>query len=522
MSQPDDVVVVRLESSAPACARVRDEPVSQAGRRRHLPRRADAVAGGRCGSRGTRFESLLAVVPGDGTVEAVGDHLVVRDHGATTIVVAAASDFRHADHAAAVRQTIDAAVERGFDAVRADHVHEHSDKMRRVSISLGSAQPRRPPSCRPTRGCSGSGPAGDDPDLLAQYFQFGRYLLLGQQPAGDLPANLQGIWNESLTPPWDSKFTININIQMNYWPVEVANLCRVPRAALRLLEPVRESGADTAAGPLRLPAASSPTTTPISGAIPTPSTAALRACGRSARPGWRCTSGSTTTSRGDPRVPREQRAYPVMKEAAEFFLDYLVEDRQVGWSPARRSRRRTATACRTATVGCCAWARRWTRRSSGTVQPLHRGRDAARPRPRVRAVSSRPGPACPTPPIGRHGQLHGMVEDYDEPEPGHRHISHLFALYPGDRITLSWTPELRGAARHQLWSTGWRTAAGIPAGAGLDDQLSGRACEDAEQGARERARAARRIDAAQPVGRPAPAPSRSTAISAAPPACCRR
>ena len=464
VSQPDDVVVVRLESSAPGLRQVAMNLYrKQDGVGRYLDEQTLSLVG-RCGSRGTRFESLLRVVPGDGTVEAVGDHLVVRDRGATTIVVAAATDFRHDDHAAAVRQTIDTAVERGFDAVRADHVHEHSDKMRRVSISLGSAAAEEtsllPTDARLQRIRAG----GDDPDLLAQFFQFGRYLLLGSSRPGTLPANLQGIWNEMYIPGWDSKFTININAQMNYWPVEIGALSECHEPFFDLLDRVRVDGADTARihydcrgfvahHNTDLWADTAPLDNTLCGLWPLGGAwMALHL--------WDHYDYTRDTEF------LRSRAYPVMKVAATFLLDFAFEhDGQLTIGPTISPE--NAYLHDGVRVALCL-------NPAMDVQITRalfdRCVDAAAvlglDDPWLAEVTAARA-KLPPPAIGSDGRLLEWSDEVVEWEPGHRHLSHLFGAFPDDQLIVDDDPALIAAItkslEHRLanstpngsWSRSW-------------------------------------------------------------------
>ena len=205
---------------------------------------------GRCGSRGTRFESLLRVIPGDGTVERSATISWCATAAPPRSSWRAATDFRHDDYAAAVRRTIHTAADRGYAAVRADHVREHAEKMGRVRISLGDAVHPRPtgrrPRSRPERASNGSERAATTRACSPCSSSTGATCSSVRADPGTLPANLQGIWNEMYIPAWDSKFTININAQMNYWPAEVGALPECHEPFFDLLDRVRVDGAETA------------------------------------------------------------------------------------------------------------------------------------------------------------------------------------------------------------------------------------------------------------------------------------
>ena len=255
-----------------------------------------------------------------------GDRVEVRDADAATLRLVAATDFRTKDPAAACERAL-AAADRPYARLRSEHEDDHRSLFRRVALELAEPDDKDDRAELPTDVRLDRVRKGEsDPALVAQYFQFGRYLLISSSRPGTMPANLQGIWNESLTPPWESKYTININTQMNYWPAEVTNLAELHEPLFDLIEAMRPR-ADRRPRPSTAPAASWRTTTPTSGRTPCPSTRSARASGRWGRPGSASTSGITTTSAAT-ATSSPERAYPVMKEAAEFLLDYLVDDGQ--------------------------------------------------------------------------------------------------------------------------------------------------------------------------------------------------
>ncbi len=156
---------------------------------------------------------------------------------------------------------------------------------RRASLQLGTGPDPARRHSPPTNACSASRPASDDPGLLPIYFQFGRYLLISSSRPGTLAANLQGIWNESVDPPWGSKYTVNINAEMNYWIAERANLADLHTPLFDLIDMTRARGRSASRKTTTTPAASSCTTTPTSGATPALSTASAAASGPWARRG---------------------------------------------------------------------------------------------------------------------------------------------------------------------------------------------------------------------------------------------
>ncbi len=179
-----------------------------------------------------KFQCRLCALASGGTVETDEDRLVVTKADSVTLLVAAATSYKSfkdvsGDPEALTKASIAAASVKSFDALRADHVAEHQRLFRRVTLDLGTTEAAKLPTDERIRNSK----TNDDPQLAALYFQFGRYLLISSSRPGTQPANLQGIWNDSMSPPWSSKYTININTEMNYWPAEPTGTGRVRRTA---------------------------------------------------------------------------------------------------------------------------------------------------------------------------------------------------------------------------------------------------------------------------------------------------
>ena len=228
--------------------------------------------------------------------EVTGDHISVREPMRSRSSSRAATDFRTERYERTCGDALDAAGGRPYDELRARHVESHRPPMRRVRLRL--TEPRDPElEALPTDARLERVKAGGlDPGLVELHFQFGRYLLLGSSRPGTMPANLQGIWNDSYQPAWDSKFTININLQMNYWPAEVANLAECHEPLFDLIDRASCHGRAYRRGALRLPRLRALTTTPTSGPTPHRSTTSSAASGRPAPPGSPTTSGIATPS----------------------------------------------------------------------------------------------------------------------------------------------------------------------------------------------------------------------------------
>ncbi len=410
---------------------------------------------------GVRFIGMTRVVAQGGQTRADGAFLAVDGADAVTLLVAAGTTFRDDDPLAAARRTLDAAALRPYDQMRAEHVVDYQRFAKRVVFQLGATAPDLPTNERLARVQAG----GQDPALAALYFQFGRYLLISSSRPGTLPANLQGIWNDSLAPPWDSKFTININTEMNYWPAEVANLSETTAALFDHVDKAREDGRHAAraiygAGGFVMHhntdgwGHAGPIDGVKSGVWPTGGA-------------WLALHFWDHYDYTRDREFLRARAYPALREAAEFLLEYMIDDGQghliTGPSISPENQYKTADGVVAAlTMGPymdTEIARALFTRVIEASEILGTDKDFSA---RVDAARARLVPFR----VGRHGQLQEWLEDYDEREPGHRHISHLFALHPSNQITPRGTPELAKAARVTLdrrlsaggGGTGWSRA----------------------------------------------------------------
>ena len=463
-SAPDQVLVVRIAADRPGQVSLsagldraqdaRTEVVS--------PERID-LSGALSGGRGMSFQASVRVLAEGGRLDAFPERAEVEGADAVTLMVAAATSYRGGDPRAIVEGHLLAAARKPYDRLRADHVADHQRLFRRVDLHLG---PSGGAAALPTDERLERVKRGErDLGLDALYFQYGRYLLIASSRPGDLPANLQGLWNDSLHPPWDSDYHLNINVQMNYWPAEVGNLAECHEPLFDLLESLRAPGRKTArihygAGGFvahhitDVWGFTSPGDRPRSGLWPTGAA-------------WLVQHLWEHYDFGRDRAFLA-RAWPAMKEAALFFLDYLVDDGKgrlvTGPSVSPENRYQVASG----EVGVLAMGpsmdtqivRGLFTQAIRTSELL--GVDAAF---RARLLATRE--KLPVERIGRHGQIQEWVEDYEEPEPGHRHISQLFALHPGDQITVRGTPELAKAARatlerrlrhgggHTGWSRAW-------------------------------------------------------------------
>lgn len=411
---------------------------------------------------GVKFRGVVQVTAEGGTTTVTDTDVQVENANGATLCFVAATDFREKDKVAKCRQYLASATRKTYAQLRAAHISDYRHYFRRVEFNLGVADRVRPTDERLKRVQAGE----TDLELEALYFQFGRYLLISSSRPGTMPANLQGKWNDNLEPSWDSKYTININTEMNYWPAEVCNLSELHEPVFDLVENAREDGRRVAKSLYGAGGFVIHHNTDLWGhAVPIDGVhAGIWPMGA----GWLSLHYWDHYDYTRDEKFLRTRAYPVMQEAAQFLVEYLVEDGKghlitgPSLSPENQYLGPDGQV-----VKLCMGPAMDTQIThalfSRVVQASQLLNIDAEFRQKLIATRARLVP----PKTGKHGQLMEWLEDYDEPQPGHRHISHLFALHPDDQITLRGTPELAKAARvslerrlqagsgHTGWSRAW-------------------------------------------------------------------
>lgn len=408
------------------------------------------------------FAARIAVRLDGGSVEALPDgKLQVRGAKAATLLLAMATSFRRFDDVsgdpeALTAATIAKAGGRDFKAISADVVAGHQRLFRRVDIDLGGSVASDMPTDERIRASQ----SGTDSGLAALYFQYGRYLLISCSRPGGQAATLQGLWNDSLDPPWGSKYTININTEMNYWPAHSTNLAECAEPLVRLVQDMAETGARTARDMYgaRGWVAHHNTdlwraTAPIDGAR-----FGVWPMGGA----WLCTHlwehYDYTRDRDFLRL-----VYPLLAGSARFFLDTLQKDPDTGFLVTNPSLSPEnghpfdSTLCAGPTMDM-GILRDLFGQTAMAAELLGIDADLVR---EVKAARARLAPYR----IGRQGQLQEWQQDWDgdAPEQNHRHVSHLYGVYPSHQIGVDTTPALAAAAKRTLdirgdQATGWATA----------------------------------------------------------------
>lgn len=467
----DQVIVVRLTCDKPerisfAATLTREQDAeTRAISSNEVKIEGEAIARGDRHSRerkvGVKFCGVLQVLPEGGQTRAEGDKIIVENANAATLLFAAATNFRHKNPSAKCAEFLSAA-KKSYVRLRSAHVADYQKLFRRVDFRLAAPVSNLPTDERLKKVQNGETDLG----LETLYFQFGRYLLISSSRPGTMAANLQGKWNDQLQPSWDSKYTININTEMNYWAAETCNLSELHEPLFDLIDNAREDGRRLAKNLYGASGFVIHHNTDLWGdAVPIDGVhAGLWAMGGA----WLSLHLWDHYDFTRDRAFLARRGYPGLKEAAEFLLDYLVEDGKghlvtgPSLSPENRyqmSDGTTAKLCMGPTMDLEITHAVFSRTISAS-ELLGVDADFRRKLIAARAL-------LPPLKIGKHGQLQEWLEDYDEPDPGHRHVSHLFALHPGSQITLRETPELARAARvslerrlkagsgHTGWSRAW-------------------------------------------------------------------
>ena len=442
-SFPAQAIIVRVTADKPIAAIVQpslSSPHSGAASRA-MPNGDLSLSGVVAGSA-IRFEARLRI---HSTPEAV------------TMILTGATNFRsYRDVSADPNIRNDAVLAnlegKSFDSIRAAHIADHQRLFHRVKLDLG----RTPAAGLPTGERIAAFATKPDPDLVALLFQFGRYLLIASSREGGQPANLQGLWNAELAPSWDSKYTVNINTEMNYWPAEVTNLAECAQPLFATLAEVAESGAITAREHYNargwvlhhnfdLWRGTAPINHANHGIWPTGGA-------------WLALHLWEHYLYAGDRAFLRDKAYPLLRDAAIFFTGALVEEPAGRWLVSGPSNSPEQGGL----VMAPTMDHQIIRALFGAVIAASRtlGVDPEL-RAKLQAMRARIAPNY----IGRHGQLQEWLADKDDPANQHRHVSHLWGVYPGGEITPQGSPDFFRAARKSLefrgdaatgWSMGWK------------------------------------------------------------------
>ncbi|HEY9125428.1 MAG TPA: glycoside hydrolase family 95 protein, partial [Bacteroidales bacterium] len=409
-----------------------------------------------------KFNARVKLQLTGGAAEALPDGIKVSNANEALILISVATNFVDyktltANETEKSANYLSKAEKKTFAELYKKHVAAYQQYFNRVSIDLGSSAARALPTDERVRNFSQT----NDPELVALYYQFGRYLLISSSQPGGQAANLQGIWNDQVHPAWDSKYTININTEMNYWPAEKCNMTEMHEPLIQMVRELSESGQNTAK-----------TMYGCKGWVAHHNTDIWRICGVVDGSFWGMwPMGGAWLSQhlwerylynGD--LKYLESVYPVLKSACEFYQDFLIEEPVHKWlvvSPSISPE--NAPAGRSASVNAgntmdnqilfdlfskTIKAARLLNKDNALIADLQKTLDRLPPMQ-----------------IGQYGQLQEWMQDLDNPKDEHRHVSHLYGLFPSNQISPYSSPQLFDAARNTLkyrgdvstgWSMGWK------------------------------------------------------------------
>ncbi|WP_080838177.1 glycoside hydrolase family 95 protein [Cohnella massiliensis] len=501
-SCPDQVLVVRLTAKRPGTLNFTaklDSPLRSYVRaegtrlvlRGQAPENADPnyyhsdrsfAYGEPDATDGMRFAGYLAAALDDGDFSADPDGLRVRNASGATLIFSAATSYNGFDRSpgregvdpdAKASAWLDAALGKSYEALRSAHIEDYRSLFDRVELRLGAPKETDaladPENLATDKRVERYGDGLADPGLAELIFQYGRYLMIASSRPGTLPANLQGIWNEHTRAPWSSNWTLNINAEMNYWPAETCNLAECHEPLLDLIGNLAANGAETARVNYGARGWAAHHNTDIwcqsapVGAFGhgDPSWAFWPMAGA-----WLCQHLWEHYAFGGDKEWLRDRAYPIMKEAALFGLDWLIEDgnghliTSPSTSPEHRFVAPSGELASLSPAATMDLSLLWDLFTNCIEASEALGEDEAFLR-ELLAARERLLPLQ----IGKHGQLQEWSRDFEDEDVHHRHVSHLFGVYPGRQLTGEAEPELFAAARRSLerrgdggtgWSLGWK------------------------------------------------------------------
>ena len=467
-SFPDQVIIARISADKPGSinfSATMDRPskikITNQGNNELV---LSGVSGDQEGIKGAvQFEAKIKIITAGGSVTSNDSTLNVCNADIATIYISIATNFNNYNNIsgnASERENtyLRKALKKNYEQVLTDHIADYQSYFKRVTLDLGVTDAvKQPTDVRLERFAK-----GNDPQLVSLYFQFGRYLLISSSRPGGQPANLQGIWNEQLNPAWDSKYTVNINTEMNYWPSEVTNLTEMNEPLIRMVRELAETGKKTAMDMYG-----------ARGWVLHHNTDIWRINGPVDGAYWGMwPMGGAWLSQhlfekyaynGDKEYLKS--IYPVIKGAALFFIDFLTEEPQNKWlvvSPAVSPENEpVGHNGSTMSAGTTMDNQLVFDIFSITVKTAELLKTDKEFVVRLKEKLKR----LPPMQIGQWGQLQEWMYDWDNPKDNHRHVSHLYGLFPSNQISPYRNPDLFSAAKTTLlargdestgWSMGWK------------------------------------------------------------------
>ena len=463
----DQVLVVRLTADKPgkiSFTAFMDSPQKSEQRNEMGKVVLSGITSNHEGEKGQiRFESQLQVLAKGGKVSSGNNTWLVKNANSATVYISIATNFKNyhdisGDAGQRAASFLDKAVKKDYTTARTDHIKFYQQYFNRVKLDIGITEAVN----KPTDQRIAEFAKANDPHLASLYFQFGRYLLISSSQPGTQPPTLQGIWNDKMLAPWDSKYTININTEMNYWPAEVTNLSELHDPLFKMLKDLSVTGQETAKVMYG-----------ANGWVTHHNTDLWRITGPVDRPyaGLWPMGGNWLSQHlwehymftGDRKFLQEY--YPVLKGACEFYLDVLQEEPTHKWLVVAPSNSPENTYVAGKRVSIAAGTTMDNQLLFDLFTKTMKAAEILDIDPefgkKMLATRERLAPMQ----IGKHSQLQEWMHDSDRPDDKHRHISHLYGLYPGNQISPFRTPELFDAAKTSLtyrgdpatgWSMGWK------------------------------------------------------------------
>ena len=399
------------------------------------------------------YKGIVRMKLESGSLNANDTSLTIKDANAVTIYISIATNFNNyhdisGDENKRAADYLNKAFPKSFAAILPAHVAAYQKYFNRVKLDLGT---NNAAANLPTDERLKNFNSINDPSFVTLYYQFGRYLLISSSQPGGQAANLQGIWNDRINPPWDSKYTININAEMNYWPAEKTNLSELHEPFLQMVKDMSVMGQQTAKDMYG-----------ARGWVAHHNTDIWRATGPIDGPNWGVWSaaGGWTSQHlwehylytGDKNFLSS--IYPVLKGASTFYVDYLIEHPKYHWlvinpdeSPENTSRAHQGSALE---AGVTMTNQILFELFSTTIKAAEILKKDVAFVDTLKQIRKR----LPPMQIGQHGQLQEWLDDVDDPKDNHRHISHLYGLFPSNQISPYRTPQLYSAAKTTLTHRG--------------------------------------------------------------------
>ncbi|TRX22280.1 glycoside hydrolase family 95 protein [Flavobacterium franklandianum] len=410
-----------------------------------------------------KFKGITRIKLDGGSLSSTDTELSIKNATTATIYISIATNFNNykdisGDENKRATEYLNKAFSKSYDKLLTSHIAAYQKYFNRVKLDLGTTPAVDLPTDERLKNFRNT----NDPSLVSLYFQYGRYLLISSSQPGGQPANLQGIWNKNINPAWDSKYTININAQMNYWPAERTNLAELHQPFLEMIKELSVTGQETAKvmyGAKGWVAHHNTDIWRVTGAVDGSFWGTWPEAG-----GWLSQHlWEHYLYNGDKTYLAS--VYPAIKGAAQFYVDFLVEDPQNKWlvvspsiSPENSPKSFEGASIDAGTTmdnqivfdifSTTIRAAEALNTDTAFIETLKKTRNRLAPMH-----------------IGQYNQLQEWLDDIDDPKDNHRHISHLYGLFPSNQISAYKTPELFAAAKNTLiqrgdvstgWSMGWK------------------------------------------------------------------